>query len=113
MRQWLDEGRVTGDSLLWREGWADWKRADAVFTRFGGTPVGAYLPQGAPVPVVPAGAYNPATAGPPVTAAGRRTVYRRKNGAGWVVAIVVLSLAAIILGAVLVWVLTNNGTLSF
>ena len=25
MRRWLDEGRVSGDSLVWREGWNDWK----------------------------------------------------------------------------------------
>lgn len=41
MRQWVDENRVTPDSLVWREGWPDWKRADETFPRFaqGGTPV--------------------------------------------------------------------------
>lgn len=33
MRQWVDENRVTPDSLVWREGWADWKRADETFPR--------------------------------------------------------------------------------
>lgn len=31
MRTWLSEGRVTGDSLVWREGWTDWQSAGKVF----------------------------------------------------------------------------------
>lgn len=31
MRKWLDQGRVSFDSLVWREGWPDWKQAGAVF----------------------------------------------------------------------------------
>jgi hypothetical protein len=31
MRAWLGEGRITPDSLVWREGWRDWKEAIAVF----------------------------------------------------------------------------------
>lgn len=31
MRAWLAEGRITPDSLVWREGWRDWKEALAVF----------------------------------------------------------------------------------
>lgn len=43
MRKWIAEGRVSPDSLVWREGWADWKSAEEV------------LPQLArPQPVVPA-----------------------------------------------------------
>ncbi len=34
MRQWLHEGRVSGDSLVWREGWTDWVAADTVFSQF-------------------------------------------------------------------------------
>ncbi|MCA9176702.1 MAG: DUF4339 domain-containing protein [Planctomycetales bacterium] len=32
MRRWVDEGRVTPDSLVWREGWDDWCLAEGVFT---------------------------------------------------------------------------------
>ncbi len=28
---WLDEGRVVADSLVWREGWAEWQTASQVF----------------------------------------------------------------------------------
>jgi len=31
MRAWLAEGRITPDSLVWREGWRDWKEAIQVF----------------------------------------------------------------------------------
>ena len=33
MRQWLAEGRISADTLVWHEGWRDWQRADAVFTQ--------------------------------------------------------------------------------
>lgn len=31
MRTWLDEGRVSADSLVWREGWRDWQDAVETF----------------------------------------------------------------------------------
>ncbi|MDO4583410.1 MAG: DUF4339 domain-containing protein [Planctomycetia bacterium] len=31
VKVWLSEGRIVGDTLVWREGWADWKRGDEVF----------------------------------------------------------------------------------
>ena len=31
MRAWLGEGRISGDSLVWREGWRDWLEAGEVF----------------------------------------------------------------------------------
>lgn len=31
IRSWLEEGRVPVDSLVWREGWRDWKVASAAF----------------------------------------------------------------------------------
>jgi len=35
MRKWLGEGRVTADSLVWREGWSDWRQASKVFPSLG------------------------------------------------------------------------------
>lgn len=35
IRRWLEEGRVSADSLVWREGWNDWKTADSVFPSLG------------------------------------------------------------------------------
>lgn len=31
MRRWLDEGRVATDSLVWREGWGEWRVAGGLF----------------------------------------------------------------------------------
>jgi hypothetical protein len=31
MRQWLNEGRISPDTLVWREGWRDWQQASAIF----------------------------------------------------------------------------------
>ena len=31
MRTWIAEGRVTLDSLVWREGWPEWKKAGPLF----------------------------------------------------------------------------------
>ena len=33
MRAWFKEGRVTADSLVWREGWRDWVEAVTVFPK--------------------------------------------------------------------------------
>ena len=38
MRRWVEEGRVTSDSLVWREGWADWRLADGLFVKSSGAP---------------------------------------------------------------------------
>jgi len=31
MRRWIEEGRVGADSMVWREGWAEWQLAGPVF----------------------------------------------------------------------------------
>jgi hypothetical protein len=38
MRQWLAQRRVGADSMLWREGWTDWRKAVAVFPSLGPSP---------------------------------------------------------------------------
>jgi hypothetical protein len=35
MKKWIAEGRVTADSLVWREGWTDWRAANKVFPTLG------------------------------------------------------------------------------
>lgn len=32
VRQWLTERRIQADTLVWREGWEEWKTADKVFS---------------------------------------------------------------------------------
>ncbi|MBN1910032.1 MAG: DUF4339 domain-containing protein [Pirellulales bacterium] len=53
MRTWIDEGRVAADSLVWREGWEDWRPAEDVFEEIGG-PVGGFSIQGAAAPAMAA-----------------------------------------------------------
>jgi len=66
MRQWLAEGRITADSLVWRDGWADWKPAGSIFPGLNAArpmaPAGM-APGMAPRPGMPAG-YAPGMAAP-------------------------------------------------
>jgi hypothetical protein len=34
MRSWLAQGRISPDTLVWREGWPQWKNANEVFPQF-------------------------------------------------------------------------------
>lgn len=59
MRKWLGEGRVGADSLVWREGWTDWKTASDVFPGLPGEkPTEATFeikkPEPEPAPMLPA-----------------------------------------------------------
>ena len=59
MRSWLNEGRVTGDTLVWRAGWPEWRMAAAAFPKqFQGTAPtpAAVVPPAAPAtaPIAPA-----------------------------------------------------------
>jgi len=49
MRNWLGEGRVTSDSLVWREGWTDWQDAGKVFPALAPAAAG---PIASPTPLV-------------------------------------------------------------
>lgn len=57
MRNWLAEGRVSADSLVWREGWREWLEAGSVFPQLA-SGAAAFkvadiaVPQPAVVPVV-------------------------------------------------------------
>lgn len=35
MRAWLDEGRVGAGSMVWRDGWAEWRSASEIFPQLG------------------------------------------------------------------------------
>jgi hypothetical protein len=41
IREWLAEGRIAPDWLVWREGWRDWRPAVEVFPSLGETPPAA------------------------------------------------------------------------
>ena len=44
MRSWLAEGRISADSLVWREGWRDWREAGGVFAELGAQETAAPSP---------------------------------------------------------------------
>jgi len=55
MRKWLSEGRVSSDSLVWREGWTDWQNAGKLFPSLNqaGTNSGTAAPSPAESTTVP------------------------------------------------------------
>jgi hypothetical protein len=102
MRKWLGEGRVSADSLIWREGWPDWKSASSQFPQLGG---GVAAPVASPG-ISPAMPPQPAMPGPSVNqsqpAAPGRTYPRKKSNSLAVVIVVLLTLMSIALLGVLV-----------
>ncbi len=113
MRDWLAQGRITADSLVWREGWPDWKLAGATFPSLGavgpvaGGPAAAQAVAG-PMPASAAATDDPfAVLGPgsPSTALSTARRSRRSGNSARVMAIAVLCLALVILSALLVYVL--------
>jgi hypothetical protein len=49
MRKWMVEGRVSADSLVWREGWPDWRKAGKVFPSLAPAAAPSAPPAAAPV----------------------------------------------------------------
>ena len=94
MRTWLTEGRVSADSLVWREGWHDWQEAGKVFPKLRGNQIIDFLET---TPVV-------AVAASPSAHAHRPKV-KRSSDRNQIALLVVLSLAVIVLLFVFLWVL--------
>lgn len=87
MRKWIGEGRVSADSLIWREGWADWKTAASQFPEM----AGANAPRAgaASFPAQPSFAS-------PIEAPASRPIGRKKNNNMLaIVVVVVLTLASL------------------
>jgi hypothetical protein len=99
LRKWIGEGRVSHDSLVWREGWNDWRTAGQVFSGLG-------LTGAPPAPVMPVSvAYAPTSPRP----ASARPSYpsRRRNSLTLAVATVaVLAVMSVGLLIVLAWLLS-------
>ncbi|OHB66014.1 MAG: hypothetical protein A2V70_13245 [Planctomycetes bacterium RBG_13_63_9] len=95
MRTWIDEGRVSGKCLVWREGWRDWQEASQVFTQLGN-------------------GWNPsaldqiAANEPSARAVGyRRPRLRQRSQTSQAAVIILLIFAVIVLACVFVWVLSR------
>lgn len=85
MRNWIAEGRVSPDSLVWREGWRDWQEAGTVFPALGAEEGGAAPVAGAP------------------PSAGRHAARPRSKASGPLI-IALLVVAVLILFGVFIWV---------
>ena len=128
MRKWIDEGRVSADSLAWREGMPEWLNAGELFPSLlkggaAGTNVASVATTISLVPAagnaprggVPVAAASPAAASVATTTAVRsanRYVTRKQSKATFgIAALVGLALLSIILVVVLAVVLsrTYNG----
>ncbi len=108
MQRWLEEGRVSADSLVWREGWPDWKTAGPVFPALNSDPV-ADVDSEAPLharisPEFPVSGERNLGVATRMKNRPRRGGQRRN-----VVMIVVLSVACVALLIALFVVLTNQG----
>jgi hypothetical protein len=92
MRTWLSEGRISADSLVWREGWRDWQEAGAVFPKLRSNQIIDFL-EAAPVAPVASATH------------AHRTKSRQSSDRSQIALLVVLSLAVIVLVVVFLLVL--------
>lgn len=97
MRQWLAENRIAGDSLVWREGWRDWRTAAEVFPQL--NPAAQLSPFAALGVETSRGAAG----------SGAKVVLpRRSNSTLQLALVIVLAVAVIVLGIVFYVVLTKD-----
>lgn len=102
MRQWIEEIRVTAESLVWRDGWSEWRRAGDVFAEL--------QANGMPRPrSQDPGHFSLSLA--PVDHGERSTtqavaIRRRGTMKGWAMP---LSVAVLVLAALLMFVVFNVG----
>lgn len=114
LRRWLGEGRVTADSYVWREGWADWLTASSVFPSLvvsGSSSAAVTLPAPGPASMAAAPLVAPAPVAAETSAAAsasRTVAPRRRDSALSLLAIIVLAVMAIGLMVALYVVTRSN-----
>jgi hypothetical protein len=96
MRSWLNEGRVSPETLVWCEGWPDWQEAGSVFPELQSAPASSTAPPVATTTKVD-GATSTFRTGP----------RRRKSGPN-VGLIVVLVSVVVLLLVILIWILSGG-----
>ena len=102
MRRWLSEGRVSADSMVWREGWEDWKLAAPIFPSLESGPTSTK-----PAAVKPAPSFlfpedEEQDISKPVPPRARRVVVGKKNS---IAPLIILGLLIVVLLIVTVVVL--------
>jgi hypothetical protein len=109
MQRWIDEGRVTSDSYVWRDGWPDWRLASDALPSLAGpapqaTTAASARPATSPTAIVPAQSIPPTTA---ATLLRYQKKKRSRRGI-WTAAVVLLSVLAMVLIVLLVLVLRRT-----
>ena len=121
MKRWIGEGRVAGDSLVWCEGWEDWKNAALVFPELDNNspPVAPARPIVEERIVIEDRPVNGGRAEPAEAATRGKSdetkpqtnprAIRRKPGRGkWTATVVLLTVVAIALVVILIKVLPTQ-----
>ena len=93
MGEWLSEGRIAPDSLVWREGWQDWLKASEVFPQLSDSELTIEL---ASIPTTPISR----------TASQYRTTQRRNSKKNTSILIALILVLAVLAG-ILSWVLSK------
>ena len=94
LRNWITEGRVSSETLVWREGWAEWQPAGPMFHGLNQSGMNSLPPTG------------------PVATVGSPTYSRLKKGNSKRTSMIVIGslfVAAVVLLAGLVYVLSTMG----
>ncbi|MEX2186620.1 MAG: GYF domain-containing protein [Pirellulales bacterium] len=105
-RQWITQRRVTADSLVWRDGWTDWRLASEVLPQLATkAPPGI---AGLPSAATPAALASATAGAESINSTAARYVKGRRSKSSTVVTICALALVAIALVGVLIWVLLNR-----
>jgi len=102
MRKWLSEGRVSSDSLVWREGWTDWQNAGKLFPILNATGRHA-APTATPV----VSTTVPLSARSSQRAASRYETKKRDTSTLAIAILVGLGLVCVVLVGILIFVLVR------
>ena len=97
MRGWITEGRVSADSLVWREGWRDWQEAAIVFPKLRTNQGVDFLETAAIVSTAPSHAAHP-----------HRPKVHHSSDRSQITLLVVLCLAVVVLIFVFLYVLFHQ-----
>jgi hypothetical protein len=100
MRKWITEGRVSSDSLVWREGWTDWQNAGKLFPTLNES--GSHAASQAAAPVV--STTIPLSAKASQRAATRYETKKRDSNTMAIAILVGLGILCLILISILVFV---------
>jgi hypothetical protein len=102
MRQWISEGRVSSDSLVWREGWTDWQNAGQLFPALHAASAATSQPAmpavSTTVPISPRASQRAAT---------KYETKKRDSNSLAIGILIGLGVVCLVLVAVLVFVLVN------